>query len=149
MIYLGSDHGGYKLKEQLKRKLGTAKLPFKDLGAHRLDPTDDYPLFAARVARAVSRNDKHRGILLCRSGVGVAVSANKIRGIRSTVASDGWFAARARRDDNVNVLALPADRLDLATAWKIARAFLNTKFRNAARDRRRLRQIQSIERGKG
>ncbi len=149
MIYIGADHGGFKLKEQLKRRLRTAKLPFKDLGAHRLDATDDYPLFAARVARAVSRSDKHRGILLCRSGVGVSVAANKIRGVRATVASDSWMAARARRDDNINVLALPADRLTIGAAWKIVRAFLTTKFRNAARDRRRIRQIKALEHAKG
>jgi RpiB/LacA/LacB family sugar-phosphate isomerase len=110
--------------------------------------TDDYPLFAARVAQAVSRNNKHQGILLCRSGVGVAVVANKIPSIRASVASDTWLAARARRDDNINVLTLPADRLAITAVWKIVRAFLDTGFRNAARDRRRLRQIKAIEHAK-
>lgn len=145
MIFLGSDHGGFKLKEQLARRLQAAKRPFKDMGAHRLDSSDDYPLIAARVARAVSRGSAHRGILFCRSGVGMSVAANKIRGIRATVATDTWLAGRARRDDDVNVLALPADKLSIAAAWPIVRAFLRTPFRGASRNRRRLRQIKQLE----
>lgn len=148
MIFLGSDHGGFKLKEQLKRELKTAKLPFKDMGAHRLDSSDDYPLIAARVAQAVSRGLAHCGILLCRSGVGMSVAANKIRGIRATVTTDTWLIGRGRRDDNVNVLALPADRLSITAAWPIVRAFLRTPFRGAIRDRRRQRQIRQLEHGR-
>ncbi|MBI4093052.1 MAG: RpiB/LacA/LacB family sugar-phosphate isomerase [Candidatus Kerfeldbacteria bacterium] len=145
MLYLGTDHGGYKLKEQLKHMLAKAKIPFIDIGARRLDPSDDYPPIAARVARAVTRDQGNRGILLCRSGVGVAVVANKVMGVRATVAPDPWLARRARRDDNINVLALPADRLTAAASWKIIRTFLATRFRNTTRDRRRIRQIKAIE----
>lgn len=148
LIYLGTDHGGYELKEQIKRKLQTAKLPFKDLGAHQHDPTDDYPLIAAQVARAVSRSSQHRGVLLCRSGVGVNIVANKTKNIRAVQAADVWTAERARRDEDANILSLPADRLSTKDAWKIIRVWLSAPFRNSARDRRRLRQIQSIERAK-
>ncbi len=149
MLFLGSDHGGFKLKQQLKRKLMQARYDVSDLGAHQLDPDDDYPLIAFRVARAVIRHSSHRGILLCRSGVGAAVAANKINGIRATVATDAWLAGRARRDDDINVLTLPADRLNTAAAWKIVQAFLRTKFRRSPRDRRRLQQIKAIEHAKG
>lgn len=148
MIFLGSDHGGIKLKEQLKHKLQAAKLPFKDMGAYRLNSSDDYPLIAARVAQAVSRDSAHRGILLCRSGVGMSVAANKIHGIRATVATDAWLAGRARRDDDVNILTLPADRLSIAAAWKIVQTFRRTKFRRSSRDRRRRRQIRQLEHGR-
>lgn len=147
MIYLGSDHGGFKLKEALKQSLTRARIRFVDCGATSLDPHDDYPYYARAVARAVANGRSHRGIVLCRSGVGVEIVANKIRGIRATVAEDVWIATRARRDDNANVLALPADRLTRARAWSIVKAWLATDYRAAKRDVRRLKQLSRIDHG--
>lgn len=146
MIYLGSDHGGYKLKETLKRILRKSRIPFRDVGPRRFNSRDDYPPIAARVARAVARDPKHRGILLCRSGVGVCIAANKVKGVRAVLAGDTWIAKRARRDDDANVICLPSERLKPAAAWAVVRAFLRQPFRNAARDRRRLQQIKRLER---
>lgn len=148
MLFLGTDHGGFRLKEQLKRALQSHGLRFVDLGAHQLDSRDDYPLIAERVTRAVAKHKANRGILLCRSGVGVNIVANKKRNIRAVQAADVWTAKRARRDEDANILSLSADKLSTKDAWKIIRAWLSAPFRNSVRDRRRLRQIQSIERGK-
>lgn len=146
MLYLGADHGGYRLKEVLKRMFKKSRIPFRDVGAHGLDENDDYPTMAAAVARGVQKNAKNRGILICRSGVGVCIAANKLKDVRAVLAPTTWIAKRARRDDDTNVLCLPSERLKPAAAWAVVRAFLRQPFRNAARDRRRLRQIRSFER---
>lgn len=146
MIYLGADHGGFTMKETIKRKLARARIPFIDCGAQSYDRFDDYPLIARTVARAVAGHPRHRGILFCRSGVGVTVVANKVRGIRSVLAEDAWIARRARRDENANILALPAEHLTPAQLWTIITAWRTTRYRGAPRDRRRLRQIRTIER---
>lgn len=145
MIYLGADHGGYRLKESLKKRLTKERIRFVDCGADMLNPHDDYPAFARAVAKAVAKSSRHRGIVLCRSGVGVDIVANKTRGVRSVVAADVWLAKRSRRDDNTNVIALPAERVTGRKAWAIVSAWLDTKYRATARDTRRLRQIASIE----
>lgn len=148
MLYLDADHGGFKLKEGLRLRLSRAGIAYRDLGPTRPSRTDDYPIPAQRVARSVSRGPRHRGLLICRSGVGMAIVANKVRGVRAVLAADAWTARRARRDEDANVLALGADRLTAAAAWRIVRAWLTAPFRNAARDRRRLREIQRIERAR-
>lgn len=145
MLYIGADHGGYKLKELLKHHLEKSRIPFRDLGARSLNPQDDYPPIAQKVARAVARGRRAGGVLLCRSGVGVAIVANKVKGVRAVLAPDAWLATRAKRDEDANVLCLPAERLTAAQAWQIVRAWRAAPFRGAARDRRRLRQIQRIE----
>lgn len=145
MIYLGADHGGFRLKESLKVRLTKEHIRFVDCGADMLDPHDDYPQFARAVAKAVAKSPRHRGIVLCRSGVGVDIVANKTRSVRSVVATDVWLAKRSRRDDNTNVIALPADHVTSRQAWAIVSAWLATKYRATKRDTRRLRQIARIE----
>ncbi len=146
MIYLGADHGGFRLKERLKQVLARTRRPFVDLGSFKYDAADDYPLIAARVARAVQRHPGSRGLLLCRSGVGVSIVANRYRRIRCVLASEAWGAARARRDEDANVLALPSERLSTNEAISIMNVWFRTTFRNAARDRRRLREIDRAPR---
>lgn len=146
MLYIGADHGGFKLKQALVSRLQQAGLPVKDVGANRLNPADDYPLMAASLAALVARRPIHQGILLCRSGVGVNIVANKIRGIRAVLANDTWTAKRARRDENANILCLAAERLQPATAMRIIRAWMKQSPRGTVRDRRRLAQLSAIER---
>lgn len=146
MIYLGADHGGYERKEQLKRYLKRQRVRFMDLGPDRLNTDDDYPLIALRVARAVRTNKRHRGILLCRSGVGVSIVANKVPGIRSVLANTPWTARMARRDEDANILSLSAEQLTAAQARRIVRTWLTARFAGFPRYRRRLKQIGEVER---
>jgi len=146
MLYLGADHGGFQLKERLKRRLVRRRLPFIDVGANRYDRDDDYPDIARSVAALVARNPRHRGLLLCRSGVGVCIVANKQPGIRAVSSEGTWTAARSRRDDDTNILCLGADHLTEARALAILSTWLRGKFRNSPRDRRRLKKIAGFER---
>ncbi|MDP3964269.1 MAG: RpiB/LacA/LacB family sugar-phosphate isomerase [bacterium] len=147
MIYLGSDHGGFAAKEELKKRMKKARITFRDLGPASYDPDDDYPFFAAKVGRAVAQSPSHKGVLICRSNTGVAIAANKIKGVRAVGASHVWTARRAKRDENANVLCLASEDPKAEPAWTIVRGWLKQGFRNAERDRRRLKQIRSLEHG--
>lgn len=116
-----------------------------DLGNDHLDPQDDYIDFAHRVAEAVAEDPENRGVLLCGSGVGVDVVANKIKGVRSALVSDVKRAVGARTDDNANVISLPADILDEEMAYEIIKAFLTTDFSAEPRYVRRLKKLEKIE----
>lgn len=144
MIYLGADHGGYKFKEQLKIYLKSRGYQVADLGTDSEVPID-YPLIAKRVAEKVMEDPNNRGIVLCRSGAGVCIAANKIRGIRAAEAWNEEVARAARHDDNVNVLCLAADYLSFEAAKKIAQTFLDTSFAGEERYKRRLKEIEDIE----
>ncbi|MDP3004092.1 MAG: RpiB/LacA/LacB family sugar-phosphate isomerase, partial [Candidatus Azambacteria bacterium] len=110
MIYIGADHRGYKLKETLKIYLKELNCNFEDSGAKELIPDDDYPDYALVVAKKVAESpDENRGILICGSGVGVDIVANKIRNIRSALCFDVKQAQMSRSDDNANILSLSAD----------------------------------------
>ncbi|MBI3963899.1 MAG: RpiB/LacA/LacB family sugar-phosphate isomerase [Candidatus Kerfeldbacteria bacterium] len=143
-IFIGADHGGYRFKEALKRSLG-ATHDVKDLGNAVEDRNDDYPTIALRVAQQVVRTGG-RGILVCRSGVGVCIVANKVRGIRAVHAHTAAIARAARRDEDANVLCLGQDHLALADAKRIVAAWLRTPASRAQRHRRRVAQIRRIER---
>lgn len=145
MIYLGADHGGYKLKEQLKEFLRERGYQHTDLGASTLDPDDDYPIIAEKVALKVMEDPYNRGITLCRNGAGVCIVANKIKGIRAAPAWNVKVAAAIRNDDNANVLCLPADYLSFEEAMAIVQVFLDTSLGAEERYKRRLREIQDIE----
>src|SRR5262245_58729659 len=128
MIYLGADHGGYKSKNQLLQYLQGRGYQVEDLGALREDPEDDYPLIGEKVARKVAEDPNNRGILLCRSGAGVCIVANKITGVRATQAWNEQTAAAGRNDDDANVLCLGADYLEVADVERMAQVFLDTSF---------------------
>lgn len=146
MIYLGSDHRGYKHKESLKQFLFEQGYQVEDVGTDS-EESVDYPAIAQTVAQKVSEDFNNRGILLCGSGVGVCIVANKIKGIRAGSAWTPEVARSARADDNVNVLCMAADDISSDEAKEIARAFLNTSFRSEDRYKRRLAQIEEIEKG--
>lgn len=152
-IYLASDHGGFELKEQIKTFLKNQKLKVSDLGAAKLDPGDDYPPFAFALAERVGHEDdpakswvqRPKGILFCRSGIGVTVAANKVPGIRATAVYDEKMVIHARERDDVNVIAISGDWTDLETAKKLITKFLETPTLDVERHRRRVSQIISYE----
>lgn len=144
-MYLGADHGGFRLKEHLKRQLLRSGIPVTDFGSKRLIPSDDYPVVAERLALAVSHTPESRGILLCRTGIGVAVVANKVPGIRAAMATTPTEALRARTDENANVLALGADQLPRRRTEQLVHVFLHTAFKPLKRHARRLRQLARID----
>ncbi len=144
-IYLGADHRGYKLKEEIKSFLEKEGYIFDDLGNSEYDPKDDYPIFAKKVAEAVLENpNENRGILICGSGIGMNIVANRFKGIRGGMAISPWLAEAGRRDDDINVLILSADIIDLETALSIINKFLTTDFSNEERYKRRINQIDEI-----
>lgn len=144
-VYIGADHGGYKLKEQLKTWLAGRKITVVDLGNTILSAQDDYPDFAIAVAKKVAATGDS-GILLCRNGVGVCIAANKVKGVRAAISTDTMHARSTRRDDDANILCLPADYITTAAAKKMVGTWLTTPFSGAARHRRRLKKIKRLER---
>ena len=145
-IFLGADHRGFELKEKLKEWLAAKGHEVHDLGVHRLEPGDDYPDFAIAVAEEVAKDPTaSRGVLLCGSGIGMDFAANKVRGIRASVAWSVEAAAHARSHDDVNIISIPADWTLPEMAAEIIRAFLETPFSNEERHVRRLKKIGEIE----
>lgn len=145
MIYLGSDHRGFELKTALIKRLEDEGYQLTDLGNDHLDPNDDYVDFAKKVALATSQDHENRGILLCGSGAGVDIVANKIPGIRSALVFDLPRAVQAREHEDVNVLSLPADILDEEKAFEIVKSFLQTEFSGEERHKRRLLKLDEVE----
>jgi len=146
LIYIGSDHRGFKLKEELKKMLTDSGYDIRDMGNRRLDEADDYPDFGEKVAEQVSLDPiNSRGILLCGSGVGMDVVANRFRNVRSVLAMIPDQAVNSRNDDNTNVLSLGADFVTVNEAKKIVTAWLQTDFSEEERYRRRLKKIDEIK----
>ena len=144
-IYIGADHRGFELKKELKKFLIEKGYEVEDAGAFKYDKDDDYPDFAEAVAEKVSKDDSARGILLCGSGTGMDAAANKVKGIRATLAFSKEITRAARNDDDVNVISLPADFLKSQEAEEIAEIFLKTPFEAVERRVRRLQKIAEIE----
>lgn len=144
MIYIGADHGGYKLKEQLKKFLAKQGLEFKDLGASKFKDGDDYPDYSVKVAKAVTKNPlSSLGILICRSGQGVCMVANKFKEVRAALVWNVKQAQVSRNDDMSNVLCLPADFITVTEAQQIVRVWLATPYSNDPRHVRRVKKIAS------
>ncbi|MEX2090561.1 MAG: RpiB/LacA/LacB family sugar-phosphate isomerase [Candidatus Paceibacterota bacterium] len=144
MIYLGADHRGFKLKEKVKKWLEEWGYEFHDVGAFEYDQTDDFPVFASKVAESIIEPDD-RGIIICGSGVGVDEVANKFDGIRSGLAINKEQIEAARSDDNINVLSLASDFIVEEDAQEIVKTFLKTDFSDEERFNRRLGEISDIE----
>ena len=141
IIYLGADHAGFRLKENLKKYLTTKNFKVKDLGNVKFVKTDDYPKFADAVSLAVSRNKNHRGILVCGSGQGMCIAANKHKKIRAAFGYSSKAAKISRLDNDSNILCLAGKVLTTAKAKKIVTTWLETPFSKLARHQRRLQQI--------
>lgn len=146
-VYIGSDHGGYKYKELIKKYLAAQGIDCRDVGPFTYNPADDYPDYAFAVAQKVVR-DNARGILICRNGIGVSIVANKVKGIRAVSTAEVAIARTARADDNTNILCLGQDFVSPSQAKKIVAAWLATRFSGQSRHQRRLRKISKIEQGK-
>jgi ribose 5-phosphate isomerase B len=145
-VALGADHGGFLLKSQLLPWLQEHGYETLDMGADTLDPVDDYPDFAAAVARAVISGQVQRGILICGSGVGACMAANKVPGIRASLCHDTYSAHQGVEHDYMNVLCLGAGVVGAELARELVSAFLKARFSGAERHRRRLQKIMAIER---
>lgn len=143
-IYLASDHGGFKLKEQLKIYFERQKIAYQDLGPKKYQPTDDYPDYAYPLAKKVAAA-KSQGILICRNGIGVCIVANKVKGVRAVSTISPKIAKTSRADDDTNVLCLGQDFTNLTQAKKVTDVWLKTKFSGATRHKRRLNKIKKIE----
>lgn len=144
-IFLGADHRGYELKEKISQWLFEMERAFQDLGAVSFDPHDDYTEYAERVASLVTKNEGSRGVLICGSGVGVEVIANKFDGIRAGIGKNALQVEAARQDDDMNVLVIAADYTSEKEAKAMLIAFLETKFSGKARHEERLEEIEKIE----
>lgn len=144
-IFLGADHRGYEMKEHIARWLFELNYEFEDLGALSFDPTDDYTKYATEVASLVAKRPGSKGVLLCGSGVGVEVVANKFDGIRASVGKSVLQVKAGRNDDDMNVLVIAADFTTEKEAKGMLIAFLETKFSGKERYERRLDDITKIE----
>ena len=146
MLYLASDHGGLALKENIKKYLSAKQVSFVDLGPYRLNPKDDYPDFAKKVAQKVAlKPASDIGVLLCRSGQGMCVAANKVKGVRAVSAWNEKLAFSTRNDDFANVLCLAGDYLKPGQAQKILYKFILTPFSSAPRHKNRIKKIKKLE----
>ena len=148
LIYIGADHRGFNLKEQIKAYLKEQGYETADVGASAYDKDDNYPVFARAVGEKIALDPENgRGILICGSGVGMDVVANKFKGVRAGLAISTDQVYSARHDDNVNVLVLAADFTEEPAAINIVRIFLATPFGGDDKYKRRLAQIREVEEG--
>lgn len=145
-VYLGSDHAGFRLKEEVEAHLAKNNYDIEDVGNKVLDPADDYPQFAYAAATKVLGSDdpEAKAILLCGSGQGMCIAANRVRGIRASLCWDESSARETRNDNDSNVLCVPARVLSTDQAFAIIDTFLKTSFSKAQRHARRIREIEDI-----
>ncbi|MGA7271482.1 MAG: ribose 5-phosphate isomerase B [Acidimicrobiia bacterium] len=143
-IALASDHAGYQLKEHLSSWLTEAGHAVYDLGTHSTEPVD-YPDYAAAAARAVLDGRANRAIVVCGSGAGACIAANKLHGIRASIAHDTYTAHQMVEHDNVNVLCLGSRVVGELLAEAVVESFLNAKFSGEERHVRRLEKVQALE----
>lgn len=144
-IGLAADHGGFELKQQMLEELLGAGHEIVDYGAQEYDPDDDYPDFVGPLARAVARGEVERGIAICGSGVGAAVAANKIRGVRAALITDAYSAHQGVEDDDMNVMCLGGRVTCYALAWDLIQTFLRSRFKGTPRFKRRLDKLAAME----
>lgn len=141
MIGIGSDHGGYELKEKVKKHLEERGLSYKDFGTYST-ASCDYPVYGRAVAKAVASGECDRGIIICGTGIGISITANKVKGIRAALCSDCFSAQATREHNDANILAMGARVLGDGLAMKIVDTFLDTPFSG---DERHVRRISMIE----
>lgn len=144
-VFIGADHNGFRLKEHIEHYLRSLGHDVKDVSGNKLDPHDDFPLHAARVVNQVLANEGSVGILLCGSGQGVCMAANRFKGIRASLVWNKDEARSSRNDDDANVLCLAARELvDLDQAKELIDIWLTTDFSGAARYQRRIKQLDEL-----
>ena len=144
-VAIGADHGGFHIKDELKSFVEALGHEVVDVGAYQMDPADDFPDFARPLAAAVASNDADRGIMICGSGVGASVAANKVKGIRASVCHDTYSAHQGVEHDDMNVLCLGARIIGIELARELAGAFLSAQFAPEDRFQRRLDKVLDME----
>src|SRR3989344_1509886 len=144
-IIIGSDHGGFELKEKIKEFLRKKKIAYEDIGTHVYDEKDDYPDYAFKVAERVSKIKDTKGILICGSGSGLAIDANKVHGIRAVMIYDTYSAEMAKVDNDANIICLRERKFSFRKARKIVDLWLNSEFSNKERHKRILNKIENYE----
>ena len=143
MIAIGSDHGGFSLKQEIMKHLTARGIEFKDYGTYTTDSCD-YPIYGEAVAKAVVSGEADKGILICGTGIGISISANKVKGIRAALCGDCFSAEFTRRHNDANILSLGARTTGSGLALKIVDTFLDTEF-EGGRHARRVAMIAEIE----
>lgn len=144
MIGIGSDHAGYQLKQEIIKHLINKGYEVKDFGTCSADTDVDYPDYGLAVAKAVSRGECEKGIIICGTGIGISIAANKVRGIRAALCTDSYMARMSRLHNDANVLALGGRILGVGLALDIVDTWLETEFLGA-RHKRRIDKIVEIE----
>lgn len=145
LIGLAADHGGFELKETIKKFLLNKGYKVKDFGAKSFDKKDDYPDFIVPLARAVASNEVERGIAICGSGVGASVAANKVNGVRAALIHENFSAHQGVEDDNMNMICLGGRVTAYAAGEELIESFLNAKFSGLPRHKRRLKKVALLE----
>ena len=145
MIYIAADHAGFELKKEIQSYLTKEGYRVKDLGPKTFNPEDDYPDFAFPLAQKTAADPKNKGILLCRSGIGMTIAANKVKGAQAALCLFELQAQKARRYNDANIIVLAADFTGKKEIKKIIRKFLGTKFSKEERHTRRVKKIEKFE----
>ena len=144
-IAVGADHAGYALKSEVMELLQAQGHDVVDVGPHEMDPLDDYPDFAKLLAERVAAQESERGIMVCGSGVGASVAANKVRGVRASMCHDTYSAHQGVEHDDMNVLCLGARIVGGALASELVNAFVSARFSGEERHQRRLNKVLAME----
>lgn len=142
MIAIGCDHGGYELKQEIMEHLKKRGLEYRDFGCDS-EQAVDYPIYARRVAKAILSGECERGILICGTGIGISITANRIKGIRAALCTDCFMAEATRQHNDANILALGGRVVGAGLALKIVDTFLDTPFSGAERHANRIRLIDA------
>jgi RpiB/LacA/LacB family sugar-phosphate isomerase len=144
-IGVGADHGGFDMKHELAERLKKEGHQIIDFGNKRYDTNDDYPDFAIPLAQAIASGEIERGVLVCGSGVGASIAANKVAGVRAALCHDDFTARQGVEDDDMNVLCLGGRTMGIAVAWDCVCNFIGVRFSGADRHRRRLAKVCELE----
>ena len=142
MIALGCDHGGFELMQEVKKHLDEQKIAYKDFGTYDTKSTD-YPIYARRVVKSILSGESDKGILICGTGIGISITANRYKGIRAALCSDCFSAAATREHNDANILAMGGRVLGAGLACRIVDTFLNTPFSEEERHKRRIAMIDA------
>ncbi|HMH02076.1 MAG TPA: RpiB/LacA/LacB family sugar-phosphate isomerase [Terriglobales bacterium] len=146
-VGVAADHGGFEMRQQLAKLLASEGHEVVDFGNKVYDTNDDYPDFTIPLARAVATGDVARGILICGSGVGASVAANKVNGVRAALCGDHFSARQGVEDDDMNIVCFGGRTMGIALAWDCTKNFLAANFSGAERHRRRLTKVIQLENG--
>ncbi len=141
-VFIGSDHAGFQAKREIKEALESLNCIYEDLGPDNEDSVD-YPIYAKKVANKVLENEDSLGILICGSGTGMQIAANKVKGIRAAFCYDEYSAKMARHDNDTNILTLRSREFDHSKYYNIIRMFLETNFSEESRHKKRIEELEN------